>query len=632
MLMLHSATRRHFSCSKSAYNHIRLLATQAEPKSEIIVDVKENLPAPKPKKPQRKPFAKNLFLGIMDHEFLTYPEPQHWDRYNEFEPYLQSIQNYMSTVNPKEFEDSGTIPSHVIQRLRELRVFGARIHEDYRGMNLLNSEFLRVLETVGTIPSLGLFLLKQAVPPINIFNKYATVEQKLRYLPKMATGQSLATVAVTEANSGPVVKSLETVAVQTQDDKHWLLEGEKTFVSNANLSNVFIVFAHGMQSGALEKRPETISAYIVDADVEGVTIAKDSIATLGLKGFNTGRLIMKNAKIPVENMIGEIGTGCDILTDQFTQTRHYIACLTIPVLKNLLNAMTKDLIHKKHIDKMYYEIPAIQKIIAEIKMVIFSIESSLYMATAASDIYQDQDLLLEYALVEQFAVQESLRVLLDALSGVGPRACTLVEPYEQYLRDIFTITNYETSLLDTKTYAAILGLQHVGLTIGDQIKKDRNPLHYPLEAVKRWFDKEPKLNLYIEDHLHQSLKECAQFCDRCIYRFVDSVDDVIIRHGAEVSDHQLDLHRLSDMVTSIYVYLACMGRASRSYCIGNRDSEHEIRACLAMAYRLYQKMKQINEQIDHSEYANGDLNLKELSTLHFDRKYYYFAHPLQRNY
>ncbi|XP_031783689.1 complex I assembly factor ACAD9, mitochondrial [Nasonia vitripennis] len=633
MMILRVVARRHLPCSTSACQHTRLLSTaHAREEKEILRDFTPNLPTPQPKKPGRPPFAKNLFLGKFDYEWLAYPEPQHVDRYNEFQEWLAPIERYMKTVNPKEFEETETIPSHVLQKLRELGVFGARIPGDYRGMNLLNSEYMRVLETVGTVPALGLFLLKQGVPAIDIFTKWGTVEQKLKYLPKIATGQSIATVAVTESNSGPSACDFETIASLSDCDEYWYLDGEKTFVSNASISDVFIVIGHAMQSGHLEKRPETISSFIVDRDTPGFTVLKDSIKTVGLKGFETGKIVMRGVKIPKSNIIGEIGDGSEQLLEMFRNGRHFIATQAIALLKNFQRKLTKDILPRKHFDKMLFETESAKIVFANISCSIYAIESVLYLTTAAMDIYDGQDLQLETALVEQFCVQECLKRIQESIWLVGPKACTLVEPFEQILRDAFTVSNYETSLFDTKIYSALLGLQHYGLDMADDIKKSRNPFMFPSYVFQQIFSQQGALKLHIEDYLHPSFRECADFCDRSLFRLKDSAENLLIRSGTEVGKEHGALQRLSDIASLIYVYVAIIGRASRSYCIGHRDSFDEVKLSMIMAYRLQQEVYRLSDDIKNSEYSNGDYLCRELADLHFEKKHYFAAHPLQRNY
>lgn len=562
----------------------------------------------------------------------TYNENSFY-RYNEFQEWFQPLKNYMKTVNPKEFEESDEIPPHVYQELRELGLFGTRIHEDYKGSNLLNSEFMQVLEVVSRVPALGLHLLKHSVPAVDIFNKYGTVEQKLKYLPKIATGQSAATVAVTEKDSGPGVENMLTTGTLAMSDDHWIIDGEKTYVSNAKYSDVFVVLGHASQSGSVERRSETLTAFIVDRNTEGLHVAKDSIQTLGLKGFDAGRIILKGAKIPKENILGQIGDGAQHMVNMFTNTRHFIVPIMIAILKNYLELLTQDILKRKHFEKDMHTIEMVKSVISNITTNIYTMESMLYMTTAMMDIYDNQDVQLETALTEQYCIQECLKCIQESTWLIGPRASAIVQPFEQIFRDTFTILNHESALLDTKIFTALLGIQHCGLALAGKVKKERNPLMNPGFIFSKILAKEiNSLRLDLYEYLHPSLKECTEYCDRSLFLLKQCTEHLLITDGTFVAERHSQLARLSDMVCLIYAWLANVSRASRSYCIGNKDSENEVKMSMILAYRLEQRVKLLATDIKLSEYANGDYMSNEIASLTFERKGYVSANPLQRNY
>ncbi|XP_058789118.1 complex I assembly factor ACAD9, mitochondrial [Phymastichus coffea] len=633
MLIIREVSRRHLPCFSNTCYQFRHLTTKTREKpKDIMADFKTKLPAAKSKKPKRDPFVKNLFLGIVDTEFLAYPEPQHYDRYNEFQEWFQPLKDYMKTVNLNEFEETGEIPAHVIQKFRELGVFGTRIHEDYQGSNLLNSEFLQVLEVVSKVPALGVYLLKHSVPPINILNKYGTVEQKLKYLPKIALGQSLATIAVTERESGPSVNNIMTTGTLSINNDQWIINGEKTFVSNVKNADVFLIIGHASQSGNVDRRPETLTAFLVDKGSEGLHVAQDLIHTVGLKGFNTGRIIMKDVKIRKENILGKVGDGAQHLIDMFANSRHFIVSITISILKAFLELLIDDILQRKHFNQNLHETEMVKNVISNISCSIYSMESMLYMTAAMMDIYDNQDVQLEAALTEQYCIQECLARIMESAGLIGPRVTTLVKPFEQLFRDTFTVTNYDSSLMDTKIFSALLGVQHFGLFMSDKIKKERNPFMFPKNILMKMFLKENRLKLHLEEYLHPSLQECADFLDRSLFLLKDCTEYLLITNGLIITDRHANLSRLSDMACQIYAYIANVSRASRSYCIGNRDSENEIKMSIILSYKLEQRVKQLAEDIKASEYGNGDFLSNEIADITIQRKKYMSVNPLQRNY
>jgi len=132
---------------------------------------------------------------------------------------------------------------------------------------------------------------------------FGTNEQRERYLPKMATGESIGCYALTEANSGTDALAAKSNAVLGEDGKHYVLNGEKMFITNAGFADVFIVFA--------KIDGDKFSAFILDKGMEGLSTGAEE-QKMGIKGSSTRTVIMQDVKVPVENLLGEVGRGHEI--------------------------------------------------------------------------------------------------------------------------------------------------------------------------------------------------------------------------------------------------------------------------------------------------------------------------------
>jgi alkylation response protein AidB-like acyl-CoA dehydrogenase len=132
---------------------------------------------------------------------------------------------------------------------------------------------------------------------------FGTKEQRERYLPKLATGELLSAYALTEANSGTDALAAKSTAVLSDDGKHYILNGEKMFITNAGFADVFIVFA--------KIDGEKFSAFILEKGMEGLSTGAEE-KKMGIKGSSTRTVIMQDVKVPVENLLGEIGRGHEI--------------------------------------------------------------------------------------------------------------------------------------------------------------------------------------------------------------------------------------------------------------------------------------------------------------------------------
>ncbi len=132
---------------------------------------------------------------------------------------------------------------------------------------------------------------------------FGTKEQKQKYLPGLATGELLGAYALTEAGSGTDAMNAKSKAILSEDGSHYLLNGEKMFITNAGFADIFIVFA--------KVDGEKFTAFIMDKDMPGLSTGTEE-KKLGIKGSSTRTLVMEDVKVPVENVLGRIGRGAQI--------------------------------------------------------------------------------------------------------------------------------------------------------------------------------------------------------------------------------------------------------------------------------------------------------------------------------
>src|SRR6202042_148532 len=129
---------------------------------------------------------------------------------------------------------------------------------------------------------------------------YGTPEQKEKYLPKLATGEWVAAYALSESSAGSDAMNLRTRATLSPDGKHYVLNGEKMWISNAGMANLFTIFA--------KIDGEKFSAFLVEAGTPGLTVGAEE-HKLGIRGSSTCPLVLADCKVPVGNLLGEAGKG-----------------------------------------------------------------------------------------------------------------------------------------------------------------------------------------------------------------------------------------------------------------------------------------------------------------------------------
>jgi len=190
----------------------------------------------------------------------------------------------------------------LVRKCADLGLIGANIPEEYGGLGLDQASGLLVAENIGRSASFAVTFGAQVgigTLPIVYFGSDAT---KQKYLPRIATGEIVAAYALTEAGSGSDALAAKASARLSEDGTHYVLNGEKMWISNAGFADIFVVFA--------KIDGHKFSGFVVERG-EGVSTGAEE-HKMGIKGSSTRALILSNVKVPVENLLGEVGKGAKI--------------------------------------------------------------------------------------------------------------------------------------------------------------------------------------------------------------------------------------------------------------------------------------------------------------------------------
>ncbi|ASN06118.1 acyl-CoA dehydrogenase family protein [Virgibacillus necropolis] len=210
----------------------------------------------------------------------------------EVEPYAQQI------------EDEDAIPQHLVEKAKELGLFGMSIPEEYGGIGLNAVGKATVLEQLGRTHN-GFVSLISAHTGIGSTGlvKLASEQLKQKYLPDMAAGNKIAAFALSEPGAGSDATNLSTQAEKVGEQ--WIVNGTKHFITNAPVADVFTVFAlTNKEKGA----KGGITAFLIEKDFPGLIVGKKD-KKMGLRGSYTAQVIFDNCVVPEENVIGEVGMG-----------------------------------------------------------------------------------------------------------------------------------------------------------------------------------------------------------------------------------------------------------------------------------------------------------------------------------
>ncbi|KAL9959520.1 hypothetical protein ACROYT_G032847 [Oculina patagonica] len=254
-------------------------------------------------------FAKDLFLGRFNKEkVFPFPDPLNEEQRETLTMLVEPVEKYFEEkVDSAQIDKTAKIPEDVMEGLRDLGLFGLIIPEKYGGLGLLNTNYARVTEAFSDASIAVTLMAHQSIGLKGIL-LCGNEEQKMKYLPRLASGEHIAAFCLTEPSSGSDAASIQTRATLSDDGKHFFLNGSKIWISNGGWADIMTVFARTYYTDDKGEKQDKITAFIVEREFGGVTSGKPE-DKLGIRGSSTCEIHFDNTPIPVENVLGNVGGG-----------------------------------------------------------------------------------------------------------------------------------------------------------------------------------------------------------------------------------------------------------------------------------------------------------------------------------
>ncbi|MER5437265.1 acyl-CoA dehydrogenase family protein [Streptomyces sp. NPDC002790] len=224
----------------------------------------------------------------------------------------------------QEWEEQGHPPRDFYRRLGELGVLGIQVPEEFGGAGEASLKFAAVAveETTRAGVTFGNYSV-HANLILPYLLRYATQEQKGRWLPGFASGDLMTAIAMTEPGTGSDLANIQTRAELSADGTHYVLNGAKTFITGGALADLVLVVARTTPYDP-EDRRGGLSILVVESASEGFTVGR-KLQKIGLKASDTAELAFVDVKVPAENLLGEEGKGFSYLSHNLAQERLMIA-------------------------------------------------------------------------------------------------------------------------------------------------------------------------------------------------------------------------------------------------------------------------------------------------------------------
>lgn len=284
-----------------------------------------------------------------------------------------------SRVTPNVQRIDNKDPELVIQILKEsaeLGLLGASVPEEFGGMGVDLITDTVINEEIGKGHAwAAAFAAHTGIGTLPILY-FGTEAQKQQYLPGLASGDIKAAYCLTEPGSGSDALGARTKAVLSEDGKYYVLNGQKMWITNGGFADIFTVFA--------KIDGEKFTAFIVDAKSEGISLGSEE-DKLGIKGSSTRQVFFNNVKVPVENVLGEIGKGHKIAFNVLNIGRYKLGVLCLGGSKKSCSTAVNYANERIQFNVPISSFGAIKHKLAEMAVKIYALESTTYRAAGAID-------------------------------------------------------------------------------------------------------------------------------------------------------------------------------------------------------------------------------------------------------
>ena len=257
----------------------------------------------------------------------------------------------------------------LIKEMGELGLLGIDFPEEYGGLDLDKITVGIVTEALVHCPSFAVaWAVQTGIGSLPII-WFGTKEQKEKYLPRIVSGEILCAYGLTEPSGGSDPLAGKTTAELSKDGEHYILNGEKTFITNGGWSEVYTVFA--------QVNGDQFTAFLVDRDTEGFSIGAEE-KKMGMKGSSTTSLIFQNAKVPVNNLLYKVGKGAAVAFNTLNIGRFKLGASCLGGSKQIINRTSQYAKERRAFGQSISNFDAIIKKIAEMTVRTFATDSMIY--------------------------------------------------------------------------------------------------------------------------------------------------------------------------------------------------------------------------------------------------------------
>src|SRR5213083_1576226 len=363
--------------------------------------------------PQALGFAKGLFQGHFVSDWvMPYPRIPEAQQ-GELDQTLTELRKFLNAdLDPAEIDRQADIPRSVIDGLARTGVLGMTAPKEYGGHGFSQMANCKVLEEIGRrCASTSVFVNAHHSIGIRALLLFGTREQQAQWLPALVAGEKLAAFALTEREAGSDAANVRMTAKPSDDSSHYVLNGEKRYITNAGIAQVWTVMARTPVSNKPGK--DAITAFLVTPDMPGVEMIEARMPKLGIRGTATGRFRLKNVRVPIENILGPLGKGLRVALTVLDFGRTTFGACCTGAAKHCLQLAIEHANSRQQFKKTLGHFHLVKEKIARIAADAYAMEAMTNVTASLID-RGLEDYMIETAMLKVFTTERLWMLVSEA--------------------------------------------------------------------------------------------------------------------------------------------------------------------------------------------------------------------------
>src|SRR6476469_6879041 len=509
--------------------------------------------------PQALGFAKGLFQGHFVSDWvMPYPRIPEAQQ-AELDQVLTELRKFLNAdLDPAEIDRQADIPRSVIDGLGRIGVLGMTAPKEYGGHGFSQMANCKVLEEIGRrCASTSVFVNAHHSIGIRALLLFGTREQNQKWLPKLVTGEQLGSFALTEREAGSDAANVQMQARPSEDGSHFILNGEKRYITNAAIAHELTVMARTPVPGSDKT---AVTAFLVTPDMPGFEMLEERMPKTGIKGTATGRFALRDVKVPKENVLGPIGKGLKVALTVLDFGRTTFGACCTGAAKTCLQLAVAHANKRRQFKKTLGDFDLVKKKIGRMAANLYAMEAMT--AVTASLIDRGlEDYMVETAMLKVYTTERLWEAVNDAFQIHGGSAYFDTSPLGRMLRDARINQIGEGSNEVLTSFIALVGMRGPGM----EFKEIYDTMFNPARGLgKAWTAGMNRLGAAVKVPTvpvkSESLRAHASQLGRLIWRFNLSVNKALIKYREPVMDMQLVQERIAGAAMEMFASACVLSR------------------------------------------------------------------------